>query len=59
MTHNAYPVTNSTVRRSMFFNYMPAMERNNLPDQRMSMYPDHVLQRLEDQLDLLTSPGYI
>lgn len=59
MTHNAYPVTNSTVRRSVFFNYMPAIGRNNLPEQRMSIYPDHVLERLEDQSDLLTSPGYI
>jgi len=30
-----------------------------LPFQRMSIYPDHVLERLDDQLDLITSPGYI
>ena len=59
MTHNAYPVTNSTIRRSIFFNYMPAIGRNNLPFQRMSIYPDHVLQRLPDQADMLTSAGYI
>ena len=59
MTHNAYPVTDQSIRRSVFFNYMPSMERNNLPDRRMSIYPDHVLERLGDQADILTSPGYI
>ena len=59
MTHNAFPVTNESIRRSVFFNYMPAIGRNNLPYQRMSIYPDHVLERLSDQVDLLTSPGYI
>ena len=59
MTHNAYPVTNDSIRRSIFFNYMPAIGRNNLPFQRMSIYPDHVLERLQDQVDMLTSPGYI
>ena len=39
--------------------YMPAIGRNNLPAQRMSIYPDHVLERLSDQADILTSPGYI
>ena len=59
MTHNAYPVVNQSIRRSVFFNYMPAIGRNNLPDQRMSIYPDHVLERLSDLADMLTSPGYI
>ena len=59
MTHNAYPVTDDSVRRSVFFNYMPAIGRNNLPDQRMSIYPDHVLERLSDQSEILSSPGYI
>ena len=59
MTHNAFPVTNDSLRRSVFFNYMPAIGRNNLPDQRMSIYPDRVLERLRDQVDILSSPGYI
>jgi len=59
MTHNAYPVTNTSIRRSVFFNYMPAIERDNIPDQRQSIYPDHVLERLSDQADILTSAGYI
>ncbi len=59
MTHNAFPVTDDSVRRSVFFNYMPAIGRNNLPSQRMSIYPDHVLERLSDQADFLSSPGYI
>ena len=59
MTHNAYPVINETIRRSVFFNYMSAIGRDNLPFQRMSIYPEHVLERLEDQIDLLASPGYI
>ena len=59
MTHNAFAVTKDIVRRSVFFNYMPAINRDNLPHQHMSMYPDHVLSRLEDCLHLLTSPGYI
>lgn len=59
MTHNAYPVTNRSIRRSVFFNYMPAIGRDNLPFQRMSIYPDHVLRRLADQADLLTAAGYI
>ena len=59
MTHNAFPVTDDSIRRSVFFSYMPAIGRNNLPDQRMSIYPDHVLERLSDQADLLSSPGYI
>ncbi|MEE2872527.1 MAG: phytanoyl-CoA dioxygenase family protein [Candidatus Latescibacterota bacterium] len=59
MTHNAYPVSNDSIRRSIFFNYMPSIGRNNLPLQRMSIYPDHVLERLSDHLDVLTSPGYI
>ena len=59
MTHNAFPVTNESIRRSIFFNYMPAIGRDNLPFQRMSIYPDHVLERLRDQADILTSSGYI
>ena len=59
MTHNAYPVTNKSIRRSIFFNYMPAIRPNNLPYQRMSIYPDHVLKRLSDLDDILTTPGYI
>ena len=59
MTHNAYPVTNQSIRRSLFFNYIPSIRPNNLPDQRMSIYPDHVLERLSDQADILTTPGYI
>jgi hypothetical protein len=59
MTHNAFPVTDNSTRRSVFFSYMPAITRNNLPDHRMSIYPDHVLERLDDQLDILSTPGYI
>ncbi len=58
-SHNAYPVTDDSIRRSVFFNYMPAIGRNNLPDQRISIYPDHVLERLSDQVEILSSPGYI
>ena len=59
MAHNAFPVTDDSTRRSVFFNYMPAIGRNNLPSQRMSIYPDHVLGRLSDQIEILSSPGYI
>jgi len=59
MTHNAYPVTNDSIRRSVFFNYWPALDRDNLPGQRMSIYPDHVLDRLSDQCDILTVAGYV
>ena len=59
MTHNAFPVTDDSIRRSVFFAYMPAISRNNLPHHRMSIYPDHVLERLNDQTELLSSPGYI
>ena len=59
ITHDAFPVTDDSTRRSVYFNYMPGIVRNNLPDQRMSIYPDHVLERLSDQLDILSSPGYI
>ena len=59
ITHDAFPVTDDSTRRSVYFNYMPGVVRNNLPDQRMSIYPDHVLERLSDQLDILSSPGYI
>ena len=59
ITHNAYPVTNRSIRRSVFFNYLPAIGRDNLPFQPMSIYPDHVLDRLSDEADLITSAGYI
>ena len=59
MTHDAFPVTDDSTRRSVYFNYMPGIRRDNLPDQRMSIYPDHVLKRLSDQIDILSSPGYI
>ena len=59
MTHGAYPVTNKSVRRSVYFCYMPSINQDNLPKQRMSMYPAHVLTRLSDTADLLTAPGYI
>ncbi len=59
MTHNAYPVVNRSIRRSVFFNYMPSIGRNNLPNQRMSIYPERVIERLADQADILTCPGYI
>ena len=59
MTHNAYPVTNDTIRRSVFFNYMPAIRVDHLPFHRMTQYPDHVLERLSDVEDLLTASGYI
>ncbi len=59
MTHGAHPVTNNIVRRSVYFCYMPSINQDNLPQQRMSMYPDHVLERLSDRAHLLTAPGYI
>jgi hypothetical protein len=31
----------------------------NRPHMRMSIYPDHVLDRLQDEQDQLTAPGYI
>ena len=37
----------------------PSINRDNLPHQRMSMYPDHVLDRLNDMSHILTSSGYI
>ena len=52
-------MTNESIRRSLFFNYSPALDRDNLPSQRMSIYPDHVLARLADQNDLLTVAGYV
>jgi hypothetical protein len=59
LTHSAFPVTNNTLRRSVFFNYMPSIERDNLPTQRQSIYPAHVLERLGDRRDMLTAAGYI
>jgi hypothetical protein len=38
---------------------VPAIDRDNLPAARMSIYPPHVLARLPDQAGQLTSPGYI
>ena len=59
ITHNAYPVLDDSRRRSLFFNWVPAIDRDNLPHMRMSIYPDHVLERLADEADQLTAPGYI
>jgi hypothetical protein len=59
MTHGSYAVTGNTVRQSVYFCYMPSITQDNLPHQRMSMYPDHVLDRLSDMSHILTSPGYI
>ena len=59
MMHGAYPVTYNIIRRSVYFCYMPSINRDNLTHQRMSMYPDHVLERLADEADQLTAPGYI
>ena len=59
VTHNAYPVLDDSRRRSLFFNWVPAIDRDNLPHMRMSIYPDHVLERLADEADQLTAPGYI
>ena len=59
ITHNAYPVLDDSRRRSLFFNWVPAIDRDNLPHMRMSIYPDHVLTRLQDEEDQLTAPGYI
>lgn len=61
LVDNAFPVLTATRRRSLFFNWVPAIDRNNLPSQRMSIFPDHVLQRFpEPELqNMLTAPGYI
>jgi hypothetical protein len=59
MTHNAYAVQSLTRRRSIFFCYMPSIDRDNLPSMRMSMYPPHVLARLPDCSKMLTLSGYI
>ena len=59
LTHNAFSVTDDSIRRSVFFNYSPVIDRDNLPGQRMSIYTDHVLTRLADQHDILTVAGYI
>jgi hypothetical protein len=59
ITHNAFPVLTGTRRRSIFFCYMPSIDRDNLPSQRMSMYPAHVLDRLPDCAKTLTLSGYI
>jgi hypothetical protein len=61
ITHNAYPVLDESRRRSLFFNWVPAIDRDNLPhrQQRMSIFPPHVLDRLADEEDQLTAPGYI
>ena len=59
ITHNAFPVRTATRRRSLFFNWVPAISSDNLPLQRMSIFPEHVLTRLADQRDMLTASGYI
>ncbi len=59
MTHGAYPAPNDTVRRSVYFRYMPSINHENLPQQRMPVYPNRVLQRLSDRVHPLTAPGYI
>ena len=48
ITHNAFPVLTATRRRSLFFNWVPAIDRNNLPSQRMSIFPEHVLERFPE-----------
>ena len=59
MQHNAFPVQSATRRRSLFFNWVPAISSDNLPLHRMSIFPAHVLARLDDQRDMLTASGYI
>ena len=59
ITHNAYPVLDDSRRRSLFFNWVPSIDRDNLPGQRMSTFPDSVLERLADERLQLTSAGYI
>ena len=46
-------------RRSLFFNWVPTIDRDNMPLHRMSIYPDHVLERLADESDQLSAAGYI
>ena len=43
----------------LFFNWVPSIDRDNLPGQRMSTFPDSVLERLADERLQLTSAGYI
>ena len=38
---------------------MPVIGRDNLPFKRMSIYPDHVMERLSDEADILTSAGHL
>lgn len=59
ITHNAYPVLDHSRRRSLFFNWVPSIDRDNLPHRRMSPYPGHVLQRLHDEAQQLTAAGWI
>jgi hypothetical protein len=59
VTHNAYPVLDGSRRRSLFFNWIPSIDRDNLPHMRMSLFPKHVLERLSDEELQLTSAGYI
>ena len=43
----------------LFFNWVPTIDRDNMPLHRMSIYPDHVLERLADESDQLSAAGYI
>eukprot|EP01045_Picozoa_sp_COSAG04_P016758 COSAG04_NODE_1427_length_6801_cov_3.862131_5_plen_49_part_00 len=43
----------------LFFNWIPTIDRDNMPLHRMSIYPDHVLERLADESDQLSAAGYI
>ena len=58
LNHNTFMVTDDSIRHSVFFYYYPAIDRDNLPGQRMSIYLDHVLERLADQRDILTVTGH-
>ena len=43
----------------LYFNWVPTIDRDNMPLHRMSIYPDHVLERLADESDQLSAAGYI
>ena len=50
----------NSLRRSLFFNWVPSIDRDNLPAQyRMSPFPAHVLARLKDEERQLTAAGMI
>ena len=59
ITHNAYPVQDRSQRRSLFFNWVPSIDRDNIPHMRMSPFPAHVLERLQDEERQLTAAGWI